>query len=117
MATESIMLLYGNADQVREIDVVTVDGGSTPQTMTGWALTFVVRLGDVLMLSKTTVSGITIGNGSGTDDRATIDIEDTDTESWTPGQRYRWALWRSDTGNETPLAHGRLAIIDVAALP
>ena len=117
MATESTMLLYRGADQLREVDVVTVDGGSTPQTMTGWQLAFVVRLGEVLMLSKTTGAGITIGDGAGTGDRASIDIEDTDTEAWTPGQLYRWALWRSDTGDETPLAFGKLAIIDVAALP
>lgn len=86
--------------------------------MTGWALAFVVRLGSSLVLSKATSGGgITIGNGSGTDDRATVAIADTDTAGWTAGRDYSWALWRTDDGSDTPLAYGPCRIVYVAAQP
>lgn len=116
MATESVLTIYRASDHTVRVDVVTVDGGATPQTMTGWALGFVVRLGANLVLSKATSgSGITIGNGNGTDDRATVAIADTDTAGWVAGRDYSWALWRTDDGSDTPLAYGPCRLVSVAA--
>lgn len=112
MATETSVSLYRGADTPIYVDVVTVDGGSTPQTMTGWALEFMVTQLTSEILSKTTGSGITIGNGSGTDDRATITVAAADTANWAPGRLYRWALWRTDSGNKRPLAVGSLTVLD-----
>lgn len=87
---------------------VTSDG-TTPQTMTGWALTWELldRRGGTVLITKTTVSGITIGTGSGTDDRATVAVSDTDTEALTGGAgTYHTVLRRTDAGSEVVLAFG-----------
>lgn len=116
MAETSALTIYASADQTIRIDVVTETGGTTPQAMTGWALKFVVRRsGDqALVCSKTTGSGISIGNGSGTDDRATITLADDDV-THPPGRNYVGALWRTDDGNDTPLWDGPVTIRQAAA--
>ena len=115
MATQSTLTIFADADHTVRVDVTTEDGGTTPQTMTGWALAFVIRdhAGNSVV-SKTTSSGITIGNGDGTDDRATISIADTDTTYWEAGQKYRWALWRTNDGSDIPLAYGPCTILEAA---
>ena len=108
MATLSTLEVFTNADQTLRFDVVTVDGGASPQTMTGWALDFVIRKVNGqrdLVVSKTTSAGITIGNGNGTDDRATVAIADTDLIA-VPGRDYEYALWRTTDGSDVPLAYG-----------
>ncbi len=117
MATESVLTIYRASDHTVRVDVVTVDGGATPQTMTGWALAFRLRRNndDSLVVSKATGgSGITIGNGSGTDDRATIAIADTDTADWPAGRDYSWSLWRAEAGSDIPLAYGPATLVKVA---
>ncbi len=116
MATSSRLTIYRGGDRSVRVDVTTEDGGTTPQTMTGWALMFVLRRSNgALVLSKTTGGGgITIGNGSGTDDRATIAIARADTLNQSPGKDYVWALWRTDDGSDTPLAYGPCLIVAVA---
>lgn len=116
MATESTLELFIGADTTLRIDVTTTDGGATPQTMTGWALAFYLRrANDVLLVSKTTGDGITIGNGSGTDDRATVAITDTDMAGIEPpGREYRFALWRTDDGSDIPIAYGNAVLRKVA---
>ena len=119
MATESTLTVFSNSDTTLRIDVVTEDGGATPQTMTGWALQFVIRKAEdpgtgVQVVSYSTGSGITIGNGASTDDRATVSIVDTDLLH-PPGRGYAWALWRSDSGSDVPLAHGQCVIKRAAA--
>lgn len=117
MATQSTLTIFADADHTVRVDVVTVDGGSTPQAMTGWALAFTIRETKAtgsLVVSKTTVSGITIGNGSGTDDRATIAIADTDTTGWPAGRHYVWGLWRTDAGSGIPLAYGPCTITEAS---
>ena len=96
-------------DRTIRIDVVQSDD-VTPQTMTGWALTWELldRRGGTVLLTKTTASGIAIGNGAGTNDRATITVADTDIEGITgiaPGTFYH-VLRRTDAGNEAVLAFG-----------
>lgn len=92
---------------------VTQSDDTTAQTMTGWALTFEVldkRAGTV-QLTKTTGAGeITIGNGSGTDDRATVTLTDADTEALGAGKFY-YQLRRTDAANETQIAYGDLIIL------
>lgn len=116
MATTSTLTLYRGSDHSVRVDVVTEDGGTTPQTMTGWALACVVRRSDgILVCNKATGgSGITIGNGSGTDDRATITIARADTLNHVAGKDYSWALWRTDDGSDIPLAYGPCRIVEVA---
>jgi len=84
---------------------------STAQTMTGWALAWELKPspGEAAGISKTTVSGIAIGNGSGTDDRATITIADDDTEALEPGVYYH-QLRRTDAGSEQLLSFGDVTL-------
>lgn len=111
MTTTSSAILWADTDQVVQIDVTTTDGGATPQTMTGWTLEFVVRRAsdEALVVSKTTASGISIGNGSGTNDRATVTIADTDIATL-PGRNYHGGLWRTDSGSANPLWEGPVQI-------
>lgn len=119
MATKSTLTIFADADLSVRVDVKTTDGGASAQTMTGWALAFSIRRtsDNALVLSKTTVSGITIGNGDGTDDRATIAIADTDTTDWPAGQGYKWGLWRTDAGSDIPLAYGPCTILEASDQP
>jgi phenylpyruvate tautomerase PptA (4-oxalocrotonate tautomerase family) len=88
---------------------------ATMQNITGWALAFYIRQrdgSDKKLLTKTTVSGITIAGSYNADQstntqRATVSIDDTDTDHWQPGG-YSYALWRTDASNETVLAYGTL---------
>lgn len=115
MAVETAIELFIAADQVIQVDVV--DSAAAVQVMTGWALAAVVRSTDgTLVVGKATGgSGITIGNGDGTGDRATITLTDTDLTGWPPGRAYEWALWRTDAGTDVPLAYGQCTLKRVAA--
>lgn len=69
-------------DRPIQIDVNQSDG-TTPQTMTGWALTWELldRENGTVLVTKTTGAGdITIGNGDGTNDRASFTLTDADIE-------------------------------------
>lgn len=80
----------------------------TPQDMTGWTLSFVLRektQDGTIKISKTTSSGIALANGSGTNDRANVTIQRADTLALREGI-YWYALWRSDDPNDTVLAYG-----------
>lgn len=94
----------------RSLVIDVTSDGTTPQTMTGWALTWELmdRKGGTALITKATGgSGITIGNGSGTNDRATVVITDADTEAITQGAgTYYHVLRRTDSGSETVLAFG-----------
>ncbi len=116
MATQQTLEIIVADDTTLRVDVVTEDGGSTPQTMTGWTLSFVLEPShnNATVVTKTTSSGITIGNGSGTDDRATIVIEDSDTTGWKAGNNYRWSLKRTNSGNQVTLAYGPAILREVA---
>lgn len=102
---ESVNWFIGE-DKTINIDVNQSDG-TTPQAMTGWALTWELKdsPNGAIKVSKTVGSGITIGNGDGTNDRAAIAIADTDTEPLNPGTYYH-QLRRSDAGNEVIQAFG-----------
>lgn len=109
----------------RSIVIDVTSDGTTPQTMTGWALTWELltqRGGTVLITKATGGSGITIGNGSGTNDRATVVVTDVDTEGdgtandppLDPGT-YFHVLRRTDSGSESVLAFGD-AVLQEASL-
>lgn len=86
---------------------VTEADGVTAQVMTGWALTWELktsRTGTVL-LTKTVGDGVTIGNGSGTDDRASVAVDAEDTEAIAAGI-YHQQLRRTDAGSEKVLSFG-----------
>ena len=110
MTTTSPLTLWADSDQTVRIDVTTEDGGVTPLNMNGYALGFVVRRNDdVVVCAKTTGSGISIGNGAGTKDRATVTILAADIAA-TPGRAYTGALWRTDSGSKAPYWEGPVTI-------
>lgn len=86
-----------------------VDSAGNPQTMTGWALEWVLRSApnkDTATLTKNTSGGtIAISNGSGTDDRATVTVTDDDTLNLV-AKTYHYTLRRTDAGFEQVLAFG-----------
>lgn len=90
-----------------------VDSAGAAQTMTGWALEWVLRrtaASTTAVLTKNTSGGtVAISNGSGTDDRATVTITDDDTVDLVAGD-YEYALRRTDSGNEQILAYGTLTL-------
>ena len=97
--------------------LITQSDDITPQNMTGWTLTFIMRSGtnsSRFSLTKSSPSsGITIVNGSATNDKARVSIDAADTVSW-PSGRASYALWRSDGTEDTPLAYGTINLINVA---
>lgn len=94
------------------------DSAGDPQNMTGWSLGFAIyTTSDVARVSKATGgSGITIGNGSGTNDRATVTLTHADTRDLKSGL-YQWALWRTDAGFENVLGFGTLVLSDAPPIP
>lgn len=101
-------------DQPIQVDVKQSDE-TTAQTMTGFALTWELKdaADGVVRISKTVGSGITIeddGDGN-TDARATIAVDDTDTEPLPPG-RYYHQLRRTDTGLERVLSYGDVDLLE-----
>lgn len=103
------------AKRTHRIDVE--DSAGAAQAMSGWTLAYVWRdeRGNVVVSKATGGSGITVGNGSGTNDRATVTIDRTDTISLQG--RYRWALWRTDGTDDDLLAEGTVVVPAVADQP
>lgn len=101
----------------KNLQFTVTDADANPQTMTGWALEFVVRSqvgAGTALLTKTTGGGtIALSNGDGTDDRATVTLTDTDTLALGAGD-YRYALRRTTDGNEQVLAYGTFVIRQAA---
>lgn len=93
-------------DRTVDVDVKQSDG-TTPQTMTGWALTWELREGrtGAVRLSKTTAAGVVIMNGAGTNDRARISIAKADTVGLAP-RVYHHELRRTDAGSSLVLCFG-----------
>lgn len=106
---------FQNAVNVIRDNIVDADGAA--QVMTGWSLEFVVRdPNGTAVITKTTSAGITIGDGAGTDTRATITVDVADTSALTIRTgTYTWAMWRTDSTNDVPLTWGTFVITRVAA--
>jgi len=105
--------LFVGADSTWRVTVT--DSAGAAQTMTGWALEFVLRKhqsdGKGQKVFSTTTA--TLSNGTDTDDVASFPIADTDTDNLAPGT-YDWSVWRVDSGNETVLAYGTVALTGAA---
>lgn len=105
---------FKGEDRTINIDVDQADG-TTPQNMTGWALTWELmsaNSGPAVLTKTTALGGIAITNGDGTNDRAAVTILDTDTEPTTlPAGVYYYRLRRTDAGNETVLAYGTAVLM------
>lgn len=95
MADHDLLDLYQEADQAPTFYVTTTEGGSTPQTMTGWTFKFVIRrtTDESSVFSTTSVATSSV---NGTNDVATVTITETDITGWTPGTGYHGCLWRTD---------------------
>ncbi len=85
----------------------------TPQAMTGWALTWELKdsANGTVRATKTTGAGeITIADGRGTNDMATVSVSDGDTEGIVPSGQPSKVLYhqlrRTDGGSEVLLAFG-----------
>lgn len=103
--------------QDTDIPFSVTDAAGAPQNMTGWALEFILRALDdgEQVLKKTTALGqVVIGNGAGTNDRATVAITRADTLNVVPGV-YAYALWRTSTNSNTVLAVGTAVLAAVPA--
>jgi hypothetical protein len=99
---------FKGEDQDIRFDVKQSDG-TTAQTMTGWTLVWELKDSPegTVRITKTP----SIGNGVGTDDRATVSVVDTDTESLGAGTYYHH-LRRSDAGSEQILSHGDAVLLE-----
>lgn len=103
-----ILLVVYNDSETEVIDITT------------WAISFMVKsypqdADGSAVITKTTSSGITINgtfnvNPSTNTQQATVTIADTDTSSLAPGTYY-WEMKRTDNGNETVLAYGKLELL------
>ena len=94
---------------------VTQSDDETPQAMTGWALLFQLKVSKnvtATIMSKTTGAGeISIGNGVGTNDRATLTINNADYPAGMKPGHYHYQLKRTGDGLETVLAYGDAVIM------
>lgn len=112
-ATRSVAFVAGAA-RTLNIRVVEADG-ITPQTMTGWALSFeLYNAAGAQIFAKTTPT-VSISNGAGTDDNAGVPFLAGDTDSEAPG-RCTFALKRTDATHEDVLVEGSLFISDGSAV-
>lgn len=108
---------FKGEDRTLQFDVVNAAG--SPQTMTGWALTYELKASQTAttaLISKTAGSGIAIGDGDGTDDRATVSIASGDYGSVSfahEKKTFYHRLYRTDSGNKIVLAEGEAVIHQV----
>ncbi len=108
MATEVNLLTQKGL--VRGADVtlnVTLDPVAN---ITGWALTFTLKHdpGDreTGLITKTVGSGITITDGP--NGQFDVTLDEADSEGLQVDKEYDYDIWRTDSGNKTPLTHGRI---------
>lgn len=98
----------------KQIKIAIVDADDAPLDISGFTLRWTLETdAGVDVIEKTTGNGITVENGSGTNDRAVIAIDAADTESLDPAT-YRHALWRTDSPAAQVLSEGS-AVLKQAA--
>lgn len=93
--------------------VVTVRrlDGVTPENITGWTMQFTVHAyGDpnVVYITKTVGSGITISNGPAGE--LTVTIDDDDVDDMVPGG-YEYRLERTTAGSEFIIGRGMYTLL------
>lgn len=97
----------------RTLAYSVVDEDGDPQVMTGWSLSWTLapRQGQEAVLTKTVGSGITVSNGDGVNDLATVVVSDSDTEGLEKGPGTYYAeLRRTDAGFEAVLSYGTVVL-------
>ena len=100
--------MHEGEDRTVRHDVV--DSSDVAVDMTGWALRWeLYDSAGTSKFTKTTGSGIVIGNGADTGDRATVTIDAADTDALAAGT-YHYELARTDSGNKIVLAMGFVQI-------
>jgi hypothetical protein len=110
--------VWRGTDTTVRIQVFQTAAGqvTTPQTMTGWALSFTVRekaTDSAASMTKTPSlanGDVTQGEQSGTNSVAVIAIEDSDTTGLTAGT-FACDLKRTDSGSEAILAMGAFELL------
>ena len=100
--------LFKGTDKQVQWDVL--DSAGAAQTMTGWAVSMLVFNPEGVGSAVLTIAAV-ISNGSGTDDRATVTIADTDTDDMVAGD-YVYSLERTDGGSEEVIAYGTWILRD-----
>lgn len=120
MAKETADEMFIGADYSRPFHIQD-EAETTALNISGWALSYMVKrniddLDAAALLTETTAGGgIAIaGSFSSTPgsnaQRATVTVEDTDTDALAPGQAF-YELKRTDAGFEQVLAYGPLELI------
>lgn len=104
---------YVGEDKVLVFDIT--DSSGSPQTMTGWTLSWSLRRtqgasGTAISTLTTTAGDITIGDADGTDDRATVTVGSAETSGLAPGV-YAYSLARTDSGSWQVLAAGSCVLL------
>jgi len=105
MAENQDFSMFRGEDKVLEVTLVPA------VVITGWALTFTLRLstsGPTALVEKTVADGIVITGGATGVFQVTL--ADTDTVSLTPG-KYVFDCKRTDAGSETILVYGILTLL------
>lgn len=103
--------VYVGTDRTIAIDVDDAAGAAL--SVAAFALTWeLLTAADAVVVSKTTGAGtIVIGNGDGTNDRATVTIAAADTADLDPTKRYHHRLRRTDTGYVNPITVGTFEFV------
>lgn len=98
----------------KQLQIDIVDSNDTPVDVSSYAMRWVLEAppSDTDILSKLYPGNdISVGNGDGTNDRVTVTINASDT-SGLVADTYRYALWRTDAGDEQVLAEGAAVLRD-----
>lgn len=99
-----------DTDKSFQITLRNLDG-VTLTNITGWAIQFVLHAyGDpnIIYVTKTVGSGITISNGPA--GLLTVAVDDTDVTS-IPIGNYWWRIERTDAGSEFVIGQGSYSIL------
>lgn len=92
--------------------------GTTPQDISGWAISCVIRktdkASDPPLIPEKTIAGGGIAVIDGPNGIIDITFVDTDTATLKPG-KYRWSVKRTDEGFETILTFGDFTLLQATA--
>ena len=99
------------AGEDRSLEYLVNDSAGADLDMGAFALTWELKDSldsDAALITKTVGSGITVANGTGTNDKATVAVDDVDTEGLDGS--YFHILRRTDAGSESVLSFGKVRI-------
>ena len=95
----------------KSFDFYVKDDNGDPQTLTTAAASWQAWRAGAQLISKSTSDGISIINGTGTDDVVRLTLAKEDTANVEPGVYYHECRV-SLNGNETLIATGTIAIVE-----